>query len=56
MIPINRTTLRIDEVARELGISEKTVRRRIRDGSLRAVRLGGVVLVRCDDLEQRLSA
>lgn len=43
------------EVATALGVSEKTVRRRIADGSIRAIRLGRAVRVPNVEVERLLN-
>ena len=48
-----RVYLRTREVAELTGISLRTVRRRIADGTLRSVKLGGARLVRAAELEPR---
>jgi excisionase family DNA binding protein len=48
--------LTLDEAARRIGCSTRTLRRRIGDGSLPAFRDGGLVRVRDDDLERYVSA
>jgi excisionase family DNA binding protein len=42
----------VEEVARVLGVSVSTVRRRIRDGTIRSIRLGGVRRVHHSALEE----
>lgn len=43
------------EVASIFGVSTRTVRRRIRDGSIRAVRLGGAVRIPDEEVERILN-
>jgi len=43
--------LTIDEVAKQLKISKATVRRHIREGRLRAVKIGRVVRISTEDLK-----
>ena len=45
-----------DEIAQEVGCTERTVRRWIADGTLPSVKLGGARLVARATLEQRLAA
>lgn len=47
--------LRAREIARELGITERTVRRWIASGELPSVRIGGARLVARADLERLLN-
>lgn len=54
--PTPRRTLRLAEVAEQLGVHERTVARWAADGTLPVVRIGGVVLVRPEDLEAFLLA
>jgi len=44
------------EVADYLGISERTVRRLLKNHSLPYTKLGGALLVRKDDLEETIAA
>ncbi len=48
--------LRPRQIAEMLGVTERTVRRWIADGTLPSVRLGGARLVARATLEQRLCA
>lgn len=48
---MTRRTLRLAEVAEQLGVNARTVGRWAADGTLPTVRIGGVVLVRTEDLE-----
>ena len=43
--------LNVTQVAAMMGVSDRTIWRRIREGALPAVRLGGRVLVKREDLE-----
>jgi excisionase family DNA binding protein len=43
--PTEKVYLRIAEAARMLDVSERTIRRRIRDGTLPIVRLGRLVRI-----------
>ena len=52
MICCARTHLRAGEVAVELGVSERTVRRWIADGTLRSMKIGGTRLVARAELER----
>lgn len=47
--------LTIDEVAKRLRISKATVRRHIRDGKLKAYKIGRVVRISSDDLKTIIS-
>jgi excisionase family DNA binding protein len=49
-----QTYLRADEIARELGLSSRTIRRWIVAGILPSIRLGGARLVARADLERAL--
>jgi len=49
-----QTHLRAGEVSVELGVSERTVRRWITDGTLASVKIGGARLVARAELERRL--
>lgn len=49
-----RRTLRLAEVGEQLGVHERTVGRWAATGQLKSVRIGGVVLVRPEDLEEFL--
>ena len=51
---MTRRTLRITEVAEQLGVSDRTVGGWAAEGRLPSVRVKGVVLIRPDDLEQFL--
>ena len=42
--------LTVSEAARLLGVSEKTIRRRVKDGTLASERFGGMLRVREDSL------
>lgn len=46
-----RIAYRMPEVAEQLSISERTVRRLIKQGDLPAVRAGSATLIRVDDLK-----
>ncbi|MBI4228783.1 MAG: helix-turn-helix domain-containing protein [Deltaproteobacteria bacterium] len=46
--------LTIDEVAKRLKISKATVRRHIREGKLRAYKIGRVVRISFDDLKRMI--
>jgi excisionase family DNA binding protein len=46
-----RPYLRVSEVADHFGISERSVRRLIASGYVRAVRVGGLIRVVADELE-----
>jgi len=48
--------LRPRQIAEMLGVTERTVRRWIADGTLPSVKLGGARLVALVTLEQRLGA
>jgi excisionase family DNA binding protein len=48
----NKAFFRIDEVAVILGVSVKTIRRRINDKSIFAVRLNGILRVNTVELER----
>ncbi len=48
--------LRAGEIARMLGLSERTIRRWIADGILPSRRLGGARLVARDELDRLLAA
>ncbi len=50
-----RPLLTIPETAARLNLSEHTVRRRIASGELPAVRLGALIRIDPDDLEQWLA-
>ncbi len=54
MIRCAQTYLRAGEVSAELGVSERTVRRWIADGTLPSVKIGGARLVPRAELERRL--
>lgn len=47
--------LSLKEVGVLLGLSEATIRRRLRDGTLPAVKIGGVWRVRRADLDRLLT-
>ena len=51
-----RRTLRLAEVAEQLGVSERTVGGWAAEGRLASVRVGRVVLIRPEDLEEFLAA
>lgn len=51
-----RLTLRMKEVAAQTGVSLTTVKGWCATGALTSVRIGGVVLVKPDDLEAFLDA
>ncbi len=51
-----RSHLRAGDVAAELGVSVRTVRRWIADGRLLSTRLGGARLVAEDDLHRLLES
>ena len=51
-----QTYLRADEISQFLGLSTRTIRRWIADGTLPSVKLGGARLVARATLEQRLGA
>lgn len=51
-----RVSLRIPEVAEATGASESSVKRWVRSGRLRHVRVGGVVLIRPADLDAFLES
>ena len=51
-----RTFLRPRQIAEMLGVTERTVRRWIADGTLPSVKLGGARLVARATLERRLGA
>jgi excisionase family DNA binding protein len=54
--PARPTLHTIEEVAKELRVSTKTVRRRIRDGIIRTVPIGGrLVRISSDELRRLLS-
>ncbi len=44
-----------DSVAELLGVSKRTIERRIADGSIRALKLGRVVRIPASELERLLS-
>jgi excisionase family DNA binding protein len=48
--------LRPREAARMLGISERTLRRRVAQGAVTAVRSGGLLRFRVDDLKEFANA
>ncbi len=50
------THLRVREIAADLGMSERTIRRWISDGTLPSSKLGGARLVARADLERLLAA
>lgn len=47
--------LTVAEVASTLRVSDETIRRRVADGSLRGVRLGGIIRVPAAELERMLA-
>lgn len=49
--PSERLTLRIPEVAKQLGVGTSTVQRWVASGDLISCRPGGVVLIKPSDLE-----
>ncbi len=51
-----RTFLRPRQISEMLGVTERTIRRWIADGTLPSVKLGGARLVARVTLEQRLGA
>ncbi len=51
-----QTYLRADEISQLLGLSTRTIRRWIADGTLPSVKLGGARLVARATLEQQLGA
>lgn len=51
-VPEQRELLSTDEVAEVLGVSARTVKRRIADGSLASVKHGGLRQVRRGDLDR----
>ncbi len=51
-----QTYLRADEISQLLGLSTRTIRRWIADGTLPSVKLGGARLIARATLEQRLGA
>lgn len=52
---MNQTALSLSDAAAQYGVSEKTLRRRIADGSLPASRLGPrLIRVRAVDLDKML--
>lgn len=55
IIEQQRPLLTIPETAARLNLSEHTVRRRIASGELPAVRLGALIRIDPDDLEQWLA-
>lgn len=52
--PTSTKCLRVAEVARQLDVDERTIRRWIARGELKSVRIGRVVLIREADLIDRL--
>ncbi len=50
------THLRVHQIAAALGLSERTIRRWISDGTLPSRKLGGARLVARADLERLLAA
>ncbi len=50
----NRMTYRVAEVAKAFGVSDDLVMKRINAGELRAVHMGGALLIRRADLEAYL--
>jgi excisionase family DNA binding protein len=54
--PLEATLHTVDEVAARLRVSTKTVRRRIKDGTIRTVPIGGrLVRISSDELRRLLS-
>ena len=51
LIPRGRVTYTLQETADLLGVSYKTVRRRVADGSLKAHKFGRLWLISASDLE-----
>ena len=56
MTPPDVALLRLDEVAERLSVSPSTVRRLIRRGDLKAVRIGRLLRVRPADLTTYIQA
>jgi excisionase family DNA binding protein len=52
---VTRRAYRVDEVAEQIGVSAKTLKREIRDGKLRARRLRGVTVIFPADLDRYLA-
>lgn len=52
--PIERKAFRVREVAAALGCSENTIRSRLDDGSIKCVRLGGLLLIPAEELTRLL--
>jgi excisionase family DNA binding protein len=53
---LNRPLLTINEVAAALRVSEKTVQRRIKDGTIRPVQMGGrLVRISSDELARLIA-
>lgn len=50
-----RVYVALDDAARLAGVSTKTIRRRIKDGTLPAYRLGGLVKIAADDLHKLIA-
>lgn len=50
-----RLALGIKEAAKAIGVSPDSLRRRVKEGKLRAVRFGRRMLIRRDDLEKLIS-
>lgn len=53
---MTRRAYPLDEVAEQLGVSVKTVRREIRDGRLSARRIRGAVVVLAPEVDRYLAA
>lgn len=53
---MTRRAYPLDEVAEQLGVSVKTVRREIRDGHLSARRIRGAVVVLAPEVDRYLAA
>ena len=49
--PVTENNLSVAQVAKRLGVSESTIRKRIASGSLAARRVGRRVLIKPSDLE-----
>jgi excisionase family DNA binding protein len=56
MNAVRRSHMRAADVAAELGVSLRTVRRWISDGRLLSTRLGGARLIAQDDLHRLLES
>lgn len=50
--PTSTTKISIAEAARRIGVSDDTIRRRIANGQLRAVRSGRIIRIPVEALEQ----